>query len=51
MDNVTLELTKEEFEYLKGVLKSLFDVQSKIPKKLKTKNSDTLCNLYFKIGG
>lgn len=51
MDKITLELTKEEFYYLKGVVKSLFEVQSKIPKKLKTKNSDILCNLFSKIGG
>ena len=47
LDNIVIEFTREEFEYMKGVFKSLYDMQSKIPDKLKTKKTNVLCNLYL----
>lgn len=44
-----IEITESEKDYLMTVLASLQEIQKKIPKKMKTKNSELLHTIYNKL--
>lgn len=44
-DRIILNVTKEEFEYIRTVLFNLSRVENKIPKKMKSRNSIILKEL------
>ena len=46
---IVLKINENEFNYLKGVLSSLLEIENKIPKRLKTENTNNLKSLYKKV--
>lgn len=48
-DNIVIEFTKDEINYLKGALSGLIQIEKAIPAKLKTKNTTFLYSVYEKI--
>ena len=45
-ENIFLNLSLKQYDYLLLVISGLVDLEKKIPKKAKTKNSATLIELY-----
>lgn len=45
-ENIVLNLILKQYDYLLLVISGLVDLEKKIPKKAKTKNSATLIELY-----
>lgn len=45
-ENIVLNLSLKQYDYLLLVISGLVDLEKKIPKKAKTKNSATLIELY-----
>lgn len=47
--NFNIILCESELNYVKGALNGLIEIQKRLPKKFKTKNSELLYQVYNKL--